>query len=189
MQTDHVRCQNRKYSAIDHRPTPPVPIASRVVVQFCTSWACDPVCPAFCWSHRNTQSSCAHDSLLWVLLVQFALQLIMFMSTWAGKMWPTQDSQNQNVLPEPQDTSRWDPVISPRTKKNPAIVSAHLAPADTWAWLHHQLWHFLQWLCLRTAQPFFSNQFVTASPVTFIENTIVSDVKVIAKTLSITYVL
>jgi hypothetical protein len=46
-------------------------------------------------------------------------------------MWPTQGSQNQNALTEPQDTSRWDPVISPRPKKNPAPESVHLAPADT----------------------------------------------------------
>ncbi len=46
-------------------------------------------------------------------------------------MWPAQDSQNQNVPTEPQDTSRWDPAVSPRTKKNPAPESAHPVPADT----------------------------------------------------------
>ena len=46
-------------------------------------------------------------------------------------MWPAQDSQNQNTPLAPQDINRWDPVISPRTIQNPAIVSAHLAPADT----------------------------------------------------------
>ena len=46
-------------------------------------------------------------------------------------MWPGQDSQNQNVLLGPQDTSRWDPVVLPMTIQNPALASARLAPADT----------------------------------------------------------
>ena len=46
-------------------------------------------------------------------------------------MWPTQDSQNQNVLLGPQDTSRWDPAVLPMTIQNPAPESAHPAPADT----------------------------------------------------------
>jgi hypothetical protein len=46
-------------------------------------------------------------------------------------MWTTQGLQNQSVPTESQDTSRWDPVISPRPKKNPAPESVHLAPTDT----------------------------------------------------------
>ena len=46
-------------------------------------------------------------------------------------MWPAPDSQNQNAPLVPQDINRWDPAISPRTKKNPAPESAHLASADT----------------------------------------------------------
>ena len=46
-------------------------------------------------------------------------------------MWPGQDSQNQNVLLGPQDTSRWDPAVFPKPKKNPALESAHPVPADT----------------------------------------------------------
>jgi len=46
-------------------------------------------------------------------------------------MWPAQDSQNQNTPLAPQDINRWDPVISPRTKKNPAPELAHLVSADT----------------------------------------------------------
>lgn len=46
-------------------------------------------------------------------------------------MWPGQDSQNQNAPPEPQDTSRWDPAVLPRTIQNPALAAARLAPADT----------------------------------------------------------
>ncbi len=46
-------------------------------------------------------------------------------------MWPAQDSQNQNTPLAPQDINRWDPAVSPRTKKNLAPESAHLVPADT----------------------------------------------------------
>jgi len=46
-------------------------------------------------------------------------------------MWTTQGLQNQSVPTESQDINRWDPVILPRTKKNPVPESAHLAPADT----------------------------------------------------------
>ena len=46
-------------------------------------------------------------------------------------MWPAPDSQNQNAPLAPQDTSRWDPAVSPRTKKNPALAAAHPVPADT----------------------------------------------------------
>ena len=46
-------------------------------------------------------------------------------------MWLAPDSQNQNVLLGPRDTSRWDPAVLPRTIQNPALAAAHPVPADT----------------------------------------------------------